>query len=162
MPEEQSERMLSQSEVNRLFTERLQKERRRFEAQLSQEKSARDKAEGLLREREEELRRRDQQLQAAALRRKAEEELQRRQLPAALLSALRLESEEAMHESLSAAESAFRTALESGVRERLRGQSPAAPLPQPHDARKPHLSYQQAAQLYASDKAAYDRQYGGR
>ena len=162
MPEQQGERMLSQSEVNRLFTERLQKERRRFEAQLSQEKSARDKAEGLLREREEELRRRDEQLQAAALRRKAEEELARRQLPAALVSTLRLENEDSLQSSLTAAESAFRTALENGVRERLRGQPPSAPLPQPAAARKIRLSYQQAAQLYASDRAAYEKQYGGK
>ena len=160
MPDEKQEKMLPQSEVNRLFTERLRQERRRFEAQLSQEKAARGKAEELLRQREGELRRLDEQQRQLALRRRAEEELDRRALPRALAPTLRLDSEDALRDSLDAAESAFRSALDQSLRDRLRLPAPAAaPAPAPA-ARKPALSYREAAQLYASDRAAYDKRFG--
>lgn len=156
------EKTLTQSEVNQLMTELIQKERRRFETQLTEQKNAREKAENLLREREEELRRRDEQIRQHELRRKAQDALAARGLPATLLNVLPLGDESTLDSSIQALESAYRTSLEKGVRERLRGQDPFYAPPVPEKITKPTLNYQQAAALYQSDRAAYDKQYGGK
>ncbi|MBQ7455194.1 MAG: hypothetical protein IJS53_02015, partial [Clostridia bacterium] len=94
----------------------------------------------------------------ADLRRRAEEELDRRALPRALAATLRMENENALRESLDAAETAFRSAIETGVRERLR-----LPLsvPAPRgEAPASRLTYRDAARLYSSDKEAYKKRFG--
>lgn len=156
------EKTLTQSEVNQLMTERIQKERRRFEAQLSEQKNAREKAESLLREREDALRARDEQLRQYEMRRKAQDALSARNLPGALLNVLHFSDEATLESSLQALESAYRTSLEDGVRERLRGHAPFYAPPAAEKSPKPTLNYQQAAALYQSDRAAYDKQYGGK
>ena len=51
-------------------------------------------------------------------------------------------------------------AMAEGVRTRLRGAAPSAiPLEPPRKPRS--LSYRQAADLYKSDRAAYEKQFGG-
>ena len=90
----------------------------------------------------------------------AQQALLERHLPAQLMTMLRLDSEETLTQSLTAAESAFRAAIEEGVRTRLRGAAPSAiPLEPPRKPRS--LSYRQAADLYKSDRAAYEKQFGG-
>lgn len=153
-PEKKEEKCLTQSEVSQLLQERLQQERRRYEGLLSQQKTAREQAEAALRERENALRERDEQLRAQQMRSRAQAELARRGLPQGLLGTLQCGSEEALSQSLTAVEGAFREALERGVRERLRGGMPSAPLAaQPLD-KKQRLSYQQAASLYQKQRLA--------
>lgn len=150
---EAGEKTLRQSEVDRLIGERLLKERRRYENELAEQKTARERAESALSQREEAL-------FAFEMRQKAAEALARRGLPASLLGALRLQSEQALDDSLASAESAFRKALEEGVRARLSGQTaPAAPESETPPVR---MNYQQAAALYQADRAAYQKKFGGK
>lgn len=139
-------RSYSQDEVDQLINERLSGERESHESALQAEKAARAQAEGAL--------------QALKMRDMAQQALLERHLPAQLMTMLRLDSEETLTQSLAAAESAFRAAIEEGVRTRLRGAAPSAiPLEAPRKPRS--LSYRQAADLYKSDRAAYEKQFGG-
>lgn len=76
-----------------------------------------DEREELLLKREREVARREMKLNARRL-------LQERELPEALMEALNYEDEERLSQSVDAAERAFRTAVERGVLERMRGEAP--------------------------------------
>lgn len=106
------------------------------------------------RERENTLRERDEQLRAQQIRSHAQAELNRRGLPQSLLGALQCGSEEALTQSLAAVEGAFRESLERGVRDRLRGGAPSAPIGAQLPDKKQRLSYQQAASLYQKQRLA--------
>ena len=125
------EKRFSESEMQQLLSQRLNEEKQRYEAAL--------------RERESELREHQ-------MRQKAQEALKSRNLPDPLLNMLNLSSNETLAQTLSAAETAFRAALEEGVRSRLRGQAPGQ-IPLPQKARKTrNLSYQEAAANYMRDR----------
>jgi len=144
--DQEAPRSYSQEEVDQLIAQRLGAERESHTAALQAEKSARAQAESDLR--------------SIKMQAMAQQALLERGLPAQLMPMLRLDSEETLQQTLSAAESAFRTAIEEGVRSRLRGMPPsAAPLEAPKKTKT--LSYQQAANLFKSDRAAYDKQFGG-
>ena len=160
-PEKNQEKCLTQAEVSQLLQERIAQERRRYEGLLSQQKAAREQAEAVLRERENTLRERentlrerDEQLRAQQIRSHAQAELNRRGLPQSLLGALQCGSEEALTQSLAAVEGAFRESLERGVRDRLRGGAPSAPIGAQLPDKKQRLSYQQAASLYQKQRLA--------
>lgn len=139
------EKRFTESEMQHLLTQRLNEEKQRYESALQSETAARLQAEAALHEREG-------QLYAHEMRIKAQEALRSRQLPEQLIGTLSLENEDALSRTLSAAESAFRAALEEGVRTRLRGQAPGQ-IPLPQKTRKVKtLSYQQAAANYLSDR----------
>lgn len=146
-PEKNQEKCLTQAEVSQLLQERIAQERRRYEGLLSQQKAAREQAEAALRER-------DEQLRAQQIRSHAQAELNRRGLPQSLLGALQCGSEEALTQSLAAVEGAFRESLERGVRDRLRGGAPSAPIGAQLPDKKQRLSYQQAASLYQKQRLA--------
>lgn len=146
-PEKNQEKCLTQAEVSQLLQERIAQERRRYEGLLSQQKAAREQAEAALRER-------DEQLRAQQIRSHAQAELNRRGLPQSLLGALQCGSEEALTQSLAAVEGAFRESLERGVRDRLRGCAPSAPIGAQLPDKKQRLSYQQAASLYQKQRLA--------
>ena len=145
--EKNQEKCLTQAEVSQLLQERIAQERRRYEGLLSQQKAAREQAEAALRERENTLR-------AQQIRSHAQAELNRRGLPQSLLGALQCGSEEALTQSLAAVEGAFRESLERGVRDRLRGGAPSAPIGAQLPDKKQRLSYQQAASLYQKQRLA--------
>ena len=139
------EKRFSESEVQLIVSQKLNEEKQRYEAALQNEAAARLQAEATLREREGELR-------AHQMRQKAQEALKSRDLPDPLLNMLNLSSEETLAQTLSAAENAFRAALEEGVRSRLRGQAPGQ-IPLPQKTRKTRtLSYQEAAANYMRDR----------
>lgn len=143
--QDESEKRFTESEVQQLLAQRLSEEKQRYENALQNEAAARLQAEAALREREG-------QLYAHEMRIKAQEALRSRQLPEQLIGTLNLESEETLTRTLSSSESAFRAALEEGVRTRLRGQAPGQ-IPLPQKTRKVKtLSYQQAAANYLSDR----------
>ena len=152
--EKNQEKCLTQAEVSQLLQERIAQERRRYEGLLSQQKAAREQAEAALRERENTLRERDEQLRAQQIRSHAQTELSRRGLPQSLLGALQCGSEEALTQSLAAVEGAFRESLERGVRDRLRGGAPSAPIGAQLPDKKQRLSYQQSASLYQKQRLA--------
>ena len=132
-------------EVQQMLDSRLNEEKHRYESALQNESQARLQAENALREKEK-------QLKTHEMRLKAQSALRERQLPDQLIGILDLSSEGALAQTLSVSETAFRSALEEGVRSRLRGQAPGlTPLPQKN--RKPRsLSYQEAAALYERDR----------
>ena len=138
------EKRFTEGEMLSLLEQRLSAETQRYEAALQNEAAARMQAEAALREREEQLRTHEMRI-------KAQDALKARELPEQLLNMLNLSSEDALHHSLSTAESAFRAALEEGVRSRLRGQAPSlVPLPQKNRKTR-SLSYQEAAANYMRD-----------
>ena len=138
----ETDRSYSQAELE----QQLATQRESYESALIAEKAAREQAESALRSHE--------------MRNMAQSALREKNLPESLMPMLDLSDEEALMGSLASAESAFRAALEDGVRARLCGTAPSAvPLEKPRKA-KP-LSYRQAADLYKSDRAAYDKQFGG-
>ena len=144
--DQEAPRSFSSEEVDALIEARLQSERESFENALNTEKIAREQAENALRSHE--------------MREKAHAVLRERNLPEQLLGMLNLSSEATLDETLRSAEAAFRAALEEGVRARLCGAPPSA-VPVEKSTKPKPLSYQQAAELYKSDRAAYDKRYGG-
>lgn len=83
-----------------------------------------EKADHLLRTREETLSAREQALTEREMRAFAREQLGKRKLPQALLDALCCKDEESCKASLEKVEKAFRSAVQQGVMERMRGQEP--------------------------------------
>lgn len=140
--DQEAPRSFSPEEVEALIAQRI-----------SSERAAREQAENALMEKQ-------QQIFAHEMREAARSALEERGLPAQLIDVLNLSSKETLHTTLQCAESAFREALEEGVRTRLRGLPPSAPPAEQSQKTKP-LSYRQAAALYQSDRAAYDKRYGG-
>ena len=96
-------------------------------------------------EREAALLAREQALVEREMRSFAREQLARRKLPEALLDALCCQNEECCMESLNRVEQAFRTAVQEGVVERMRGEEPlrgeAAPLDAMDDNAYYHATY---------------------
>ncbi|MBQ9944030.1 MAG: DUF4355 domain-containing protein [Clostridia bacterium] len=78
-----------------------------------------------LKEREAALAEREQALIQREMRAFAREQLALRQLPDVLIGALCCKDEACCNESLDQVEKAFRTAVQEGVVERMRGQEPA-------------------------------------
>lgn len=152
MPQDQQTPQTVQPEQPRpekALRERLLAQRQHYETLLSQQRAAREQAEAALREREEQLR-------AQTLRCQAQQALEARDLPAALVDALQLTDEQTFEQSLNAVEAAFRQSLERGVRDRLRGGAPSMPALPQNSEKKPRMSYQQAASLYASQRTGGD------
>lgn len=109
------------------------------------EKALPDAAEQLLQQREQALEEREQALHLREMRAFAREQLQIRALPEALLPALCCRDEASCKESLDQVEKAFRTAVQEGVVERMRGQEPLrgelVPLEKMDDDAYYHMTY---------------------
>lgn len=144
-PEQQA-----QPRPEKALRDRLLSQRQHYEMLLSQQRAAREQAEAALREREEQLR-------VQTLRCQAQQAQEARNLPASLVDALQLSDEQTFGQSLNAIELAFRQSLERGVRERLRGGAPSMPVAQQNSEKKPRMSYQQAASLYAKARTGGER-----
>ncbi len=143
-----NERAYTREETEQMIEERLAAQRSQYEQSLAAQQRACEEAR--------------QQLHAHEMRERAQSLLQEKGLPQSLIGALRLEDENALRKSLSCAEGAFRTALEEGVRARLRA---GAIENIPQEAGKgtaARLSYRQAAEMYTLDPAAYQKQFGGK
>lgn len=96
-------------------------EKKAFQPVLSPEETVRQQ----LSEKESALIEREQALIQREMRAFAREQLALRQLPDALIGALCCKDEESCTKSLDQVEKAFRTAVQEGVVERMRGQEPA-------------------------------------
>lgn len=137
--QEGNDKRFTESEMQQLLSEKLSIETQRYEAALQKEAALRQQAESALHEHEKAL-------YAHEMRIKAQSALRERNLPEQLLGAINFTSDETLSQTLTAAEEAFRTALEEGVRSRLRDQAPTL-VPLPQKSRKPR-SYQEAAADY--------------
>lgn len=129
--EKPAEKMLPQSEVNRIVQETIAKERKKAEeARTEAEKLAKmteqqrmqheaDKREAELTKREAELTRRELRAQAA-------QTLAEKNLPICLLEVLDYANADACSKSIDATRAAWNLAVQAGVEERLKGKPPKA------------------------------------
>ena len=131
--EQTGEKMLSQSEVNRIVQETIAKERAKAKKQAEE---ARTEAEKLAKmteqqrmqhesdKREAELTKRETELNRRELRATAAETLASKNLPTALLEILDYSNADACNKAIDAAEAAWSKAVQAGVEERLKGRLP--------------------------------------
>lgn len=133
--EKPAEKMLSQSEVNRIVQETIKKEREKAkkeadEARTEAEKLARmteqQRAQHEAEKREAELTKRETELNRRELRATAAETLASKNLPASLLDLLDYTSAENCNASIDKAEAAWSKAVQAGVEDRLKGKPPKA------------------------------------
>ena len=118
--EEQAQEMLPaalQDMIRKAVVQAVAEEKKAFQPTISPADA--------LKEREDALAEREQALTEREMRAFAREQLAARQLPDALIGALCCKDEESCTKSLDQVEKAFRTAVQEGVVERMRGQEPA-------------------------------------
>lgn len=129
----------TQDDLNRILSDRLAKERQRwekdFEAKLNEARTeaeklakmnAEQKAEYERQKREQELSKREQEITRRELRATALETLAEKGMPKELAEILNYTDAESTSKSIEAVEKAFRAAVEAGVNERLKGGAPKA------------------------------------
>ena len=139
--QEGTDKRFTESEMQQLLSEKITAETQRYEAALQKEAALRQQAETALNEHKKAL-------YAHEMRIKAQSALRERNLPEQLLGAINFSTDETLSQTLTAAEEAFRAALEEGVRSRLRSQAPSL-IPLPQKSQKPrNRSYQEAAADY--------------
>lgn len=127
----------SQEDLNKILSERLGKEKSKWEkdlqtkldeAKTEAEKlakmNAEDKAEHERQKREKALADRESDITRRELRATALEQLSEKKLPLSLAEVLVYTDADATNKSLEAVEKAFREAVEAGVNERLKGDPP--------------------------------------
>jgi hypothetical protein len=131
------DKSFSQDDVNRLISERLGKEKSKWEkdmqtkldeAKTEAEKlakmNAEQKAEHERQKREQALTDRENEITRRELRATALEQLSEKKLPLSLAEVLVYNDADSTNKSLDAVEKAFREAVETGVNERLKGNPP--------------------------------------
>ena len=133
--EKPTEKMLSQTEVNRIVQETIAKERAkaqkmaeeaRTEAEKLAKMTAEQRAKHEMDKRLEELTKREAELNRRELRATAAESLAAKGLPSSLLDLLNYADAETCNKSIDAAENAWRAAVQAGVEDRLKGKPPKA------------------------------------
>lgn len=129
------EKMLSQSEVNRIVQETIAKERARAKKQADEARTEAEKlakmteqqrAQHEMDKRLEELTKRETELNRRELRATAAETLAQKNLPTQLLDLLDYSNADACNQSIDTAEAAWIKAVQAGVEDRLRGKPPKA------------------------------------
>lgn len=126
-----AEKMISQSEVNRIVQETIAKERKRAEeARTEAEKLAKmteqQRMQHEAKKREEELAKREADITRRELRATAAETLAAKNLPAAMLDVLDYANAEACNKSIDTLSEAWSKAVQAGVEDRLKGKPPKA------------------------------------
>lgn len=129
--DKQAEKMISQSEVNRIVQETIARERKKAEeARTEAEKLAKmteqQRAEHAAKKREEELAKREADITRRELRATAAENLAAKNLPSAMLDVLDYTSAEACSKSIETLSEAWSKAVQAGVEDRLKGKPPKA------------------------------------
>lgn len=133
-----SEKTFTQEDLNKILSDRLAKERAKwekdFQTKLQEAKTeaeklakmnAEQKAEYERQKREEELARRESEITRRELRATALETLAEKGLPKTLADILNYTDAESTNNSIEAVEKAFREAVEAAVNERLKGTPPS-------------------------------------
>ncbi len=119
----------------------LQAIARSVEKEMQKLQAAHSQREEELQQRQDALQQRESALKAREMHTFAQDLLSRRQLPSALLPALDCRDEESCQKSLERVELAFRSAVQQGVMERMRGSAPHLSQSQPLDALDDHAYY---------------------
>ena len=157
----------SQKELDRRITKALNTAHEKWEQEAQQRETeaaklakmtAEQKAEHERQKREKELSDREAALTLRELRAQASQTLTEKNLPLALLDCLNFGDAEKCNESIDSVEKAFRSAVQAGVEERMKGSAPggiARPAPmtkeqimQEKDARKRQMLIAQNPQLF--------------
>ena len=124
-----------QAEIQRMIAEAVAQARAEWEAEAAKADAERARIAGMtdaeradyqFKRREEALAEREQKLIERELRAMAMEKLAERGLPQALADVLPYSGEEACLAALTAVEQAFRSAVQTAIDERLRGDAPVA------------------------------------
>jgi len=133
----------------------------RTEAEKLARMNAEEKAKHESEKREKELRDREAALSLRELKAAAASTLAEKGLPNELLNSLSYTDAESCNKSIEAVEAAFRAAVQAGVEDRLKGKETpktgGAVLPAPEK-----MTYAERAALYQTDKAAYEKAFGGK
>lgn len=125
-----AEKTFTQSEVNKMISERLARERKKFDEEKQEaaelaKMNAAEKAEHAAKKREQELTARETAIQQKELRYEALNILEEANLPSKLVDCVDLTSAETSKASIDAIKSAWTEALTAAVDARLRSDPPA-------------------------------------
>ncbi len=131
--EKPAEKTFTQAELDKIVSERVARERKTIESQVEKAKAeaealakmtAEEQAKHKQKEAIKALQAREAEITKRELRATGMEELGKRNLPADLIGLLKLDSVEALNESLASTEKAFLAAVQNGVESRLKGSTP--------------------------------------
>ena len=131
------------------------------EAEKLAKMNAEQKAEHERQKREKELTERETLLAQRELRTEAAGTLADRGLPKELIDSVNLRDADSCRKSIDSLETAWRAAVQSGVEERLKGKTPTVTGETKVAGDPKTMDYQQWAELYSKDPAAYRKLFGG-
>ncbi|HPJ01780.1 MAG TPA: DUF4355 domain-containing protein [Candidatus Limiplasma sp.] len=132
---ETAEKTFTQDDINRIVSQTIASERKKAEAQLIKAKkeaeelalmTAEQRAEHRMAEREAALAEREDTLRRSEVRAGAVQLLLKKGLPAGLADTLAYADADSASAAIDTLEQAFRTALQQGIEERMKGMAPAA------------------------------------
>lgn len=129
------------------------------EAEKLAKMNAEQKAEHERQKRDKELADREALLTLRELRAEAAVTLSEKGLPKELIDSVNFKDADSCKKSIESLETVWRAAVQSGVEERLKGKTPTGETKVAGDPKT--MNYQQRAELYSKDPAAYRKLFGG-
>ncbi|HPF86512.1 MAG TPA: DUF4355 domain-containing protein [Candidatus Limiplasma sp.] len=130
-----AEKAFTQDDINRIVSQTIASERKKAEAAVAQARqeaealaqmTAEQRAQHQMAERETALAAREDALKQREIHAETVQLLQQKGLPADLADALSYADRDSMQSAVDQLEQAFRTALQQGIEERMKGMTPAA------------------------------------
>lgn len=131
------------------------------EAEKLAKMNAEQKAEHERQKREKELADREALLTLRELRAEAAVTLSEKGLPKELIDSVNFKDADSCKKSIETLETVWRAAVQSGVEERLKGKTPTVTGETKVAGDPKTMNYQQRAELYSKDPAAYRKLFGG-
>ena len=131
------------------------------EAEKLAKMNAEQKAEHERQKRDKELADREALLTLRELRAEAAVTLSEKGLPKELIDSVNFKDADSCKKSIESLETVWRAAVQSGVEERLKGKTPTVTGETKVAGDPKTMNYQQRAELYSKDPAAYRKLFGG-
>lgn len=131
------------------------------EAEKLAKMNAEQKAEHERLKRDKELADREALLTLRELRAEAAVTLSEKGLPKELIDSVNFKDADSCKKSIESLETVWRAAVQSGVEERLKGKTPTVTGETKVAGDPKTMNYQQRAELYSKDPAAYRKLFGG-
>ena len=131
------------------------------EAEKLAKMNAEQKAEHERLKRDKELADREALLTLRELRAEAAGTLAEKGLPKELIDSVNFKDADSCKKSIESLETVWRAAVQSGVEERLKGKTPTVTGETKVTGDPKTMNYQQRAELYSKDPAAYRKLFGG-
>lgn len=131
------------------------------EAEKLAKMNAEQKAEHERLKRDKELADREALLTLRELRAEAAGTLAEKGLPKELIDSVNFKDADSCKKSIESLETVWRAAVQSGVEERLKGKTPTVTGETKVAGDPKTMNYQQRAELYSKDPAAYRKLFGG-